>query len=161
MSTIKLGMCFSTENYIQQVFSLTLSHNRWTEVKVLQCYKTQMRGINPLINSFCVSEIILWLKLTASHHPFNHLAEIGKGFGVCEIRPHCAGGPETITELWFSEVENGSVILFYSRAVLHFSNRCLIANSLWIRWAWASWGHLKKPWHILTLLAWRNNSFHL
>lgn len=90
----------------------TVIEVRW-ESWILLWYQSQIRGTNPVTNSFPIPEISRYYSWLLLHHPLNHHAQLE--YGVCgggEIRPRCAGGRETIWELWLTHirVENGSFI---------------------------------------------------
>lgn len=148
---------------------------------ILLWFKTQMRGINPVTNSFPVPEIIPDYRCLLLHYPFNHHAQLEGGGN--EIRPHCAGGRETIRELWLTEVrlENRSFIHLSSSFFIHKTTKKYLLNrsslprlvdwyqrlceqeqvSLSCESMTVSTLDAKESQHVLRYLTWRNYSCHL
>lgn len=114
-----------------------------------------------------------WLQVSLSPLSFQSSCTMREGGN--EIRPHCAGGTETIRELWLTEVrlENGSFThlssSFLNNKTIsaftpHFPN-CLwlISASLWTGQDESATVNIqhRKSWHVLRYLTWGNYSCHL
>lgn len=71
--------------------------------------QTEMRGINPVTDSFPVPAIAPDYRWLSSHHPFNHRTI--REAEEWNQSPRAAGGPETIMQLWLIHIslENGSL----------------------------------------------------